>query len=159
MNNIVSKNTILIFIGIFSIVSLLLLYRNHTKEQITVKKQPETFKRTNPVPIFNPTMDLDAKYYESIPEVQKKNIKIILCYADWCSNCHKLLPKFQQLKDTNPLPNVKYIMVEEKDKSPDIKYHNMIEYYPSILIDVEGKVELYSGPTTKTAIIKYVNSL
>lgn len=158
MNNIISKNTILIIICVFSIISILLMYRNYTKEKIIID-QPESFKRTNPVPLFNPTMDFDAKYYESIPALQKKNVKIILCHANWCAHCRKMLPKFQQLKDTNTLSNIEYIIVEEQDKTNNIKYHNIIEFYPTILIDIEGKIQQYSGPTTKTAIIKYVNSL
>ena len=142
------------FVTIFAIVSLILLYKKH--EPKTLVKRSEPFKRTNPVPLFNPTMNFNAKYYESIPDTQTKNIKIILCYANWCPHCHKLLPVFQQLKDTNPNPNIKYIMVEEKDNS---KYHKMIKYYPTILIDDEKNIQYYSGPTTKTALIKYVNSL
>lgn len=153
------KDKVLVAIGICSIIAILLLYRKTEKEKQKTINKSETFKRTNPVPIFNSTMDFDEKYYESIPEVQRKDIKVILCYANWCGNCHQLLPKFQQIKDSNPLQNVKYIMVEENDKSSNIKYHNMITHYPSILIDIEGKVTQYTGPTTKTAIIKYVNSL
>lgn len=149
-------NKVLVILAIISIISLLLLYRRFkNKKNINIK---EPYIRHNPTPIFNSVMNFGEKYYETIPMKQEKQIKVILCYADWCHNCHKVAPMFVQLRDTNSLPNVQYIMAEEQDKKYS-KYLNMIKYYPTILIEVNNKITQYDGSVAKTNIINYVNNI
>lgn len=157
-------NKDLIILSIFSIVSLLLLYRKFNKGKNIVniflknRNDTEPYSRLNPVPIFDPVMNNDEKYYETIPMKQNKNVKVILCYANWCGNCHKVLPVFKLLQDINSLSNVKYIMVEENDEGYE-EYKNIIKYYPTILIDIDNNITQYNGSLSKTAIINYVNNI
>lgn len=157
-------NKDLIILAIFSIVSLLLLYRrfNKGKNSTTIfpikKDNIEQYVRHNPVPIFDSVMNINEKYYETIPMKQKKTINVVLCYADWCGNCHKVLPIFNLLKDINSLPNVKYLTVEENDKGYS-KYQNLIKYYPTVLVDVDNDITQYTGSLSKSAIINYVNNI
>ena len=156
-------NKDLVILAIFSIVSLLLLHRRFGKEKVILqskatKVKVEPYVRHNPTPIFDPVMNYDAKYYETIPMKQKKTINVVLCYADWCHNCHRILPIFAQLRDINSLHNVKYIMAEEQNKDYS-KYLNAIKHYPTILIEVNDKISQYNGSMSKTDIINYVNNI
>lgn len=163
------NNNIMIILGIVCIITLILLFRKH-KQQIllscniidgTVTK-PNKMVRINPIPIFSPMMGPNEKFYENVVNEinakSKDNILVLLCYANWCTNCKELKPIFKQLIIDQPLPNITFNMIEEKEKNEYSKYLKNLEGYPTIKIIEKNKITEYRGPRERQSIINTLKS-
>ena len=153
------KNNDLVVLGIISIITLIILFRHHKRNQSNkrfTKKVPKEQKRVriNPIPIFTPVMQPREKFWSNKP-MRNRMITIVLCYANWCDNCKIWKPIFEDLGRMEGSP--RYIMVEENDKGNNSHYLQHANYYPKILIDDEGKISEYDGERNKEALLQYLN--
>lgn len=95
---------------------------------------------------------------------QKKPIKIILFYADWCHFCEEFIPLWNKMKeDTEATKNIDFEQYEEKniDQLPDnVKLIDDIDVralgYPSIKIIINNKDYIYDGKRTDEKIYEFI---
>ena len=87
-------------------------------------------------------------------ESSKKHVKIntekfegtlvLFCYAHWCSHCKLIKPKFIELMKKQPIPNVKFDMVEESELKYR-EYTRNILGYPTLIVDDGNEMKSFSG--------------
>lgn len=85
-----------------------------------------------------------------------KRMKIVLCYANWCSHCKTFLPIFNDLKSQYE-HKYNIIAVEENDNSENQYYLNYISHYPTLIIDYDKKIHIYDGSMDKDSVLNYIN--
>ena len=95
--------------------------------------------------IFND--EKSKKNVTIITNVEKfeEKILIVLCYADWCSQCKALKPIFSNLVKTQPIDDVYFAMVEESDKTSYEYLTKDIVSYPTVLIDDGTTISTFVG--------------
>ena len=166
-------NNELIIIGIFSIVILLYLFYKNEKGGKKFKyagarkeKKKHQYKvRINPIPLTESNMSNKDRFYETtfVKSALKKEtyeepkILVLLCHADWCHNCTPMKAIFDELKQENPISQVKFATLEEDEKNEYSHYGKNIYAYPTVLIDNAGTITRYTGARNKTAILNYIN--
>jgi thiol-disulfide isomerase/thioredoxin len=87
-------------------------------------------------------------------ESSKKHVKIntekfegtlvLFGYAHWCSHCKLIKPKFIELMKKQPIPNVKFDMVEESELKYR-EYTRNILGYPTLIVDDGNEMKSFSG--------------
>jgi thiol-disulfide isomerase/thioredoxin len=85
---------------------------------------------------------------------EKKQVKIntehfdgtlvLFCYAHWCSHCKLIKPKFIELVKNQPIPNVKFEMVEESENKYK-EYTQSIQGYPTLIVDDGKETKTFAG--------------
>ena len=159
MNN----NNDLIILCIFSIVILILLFKkNKTKKETRVHKVPIKKKvRINPIPVAEYVMNPAEKFYEmkDIKEDTKKDILVLLCYANWCDQCAEYKKIFEELKQQQPFNSVYFDMVEEDERGKYVKYVKKVFGYPTVIIDNQGKQTQYTGARDKMSLLKHIKNI
>lgn len=179
-------NNDLLIIGILTIIALIYLYhlneQNNIDIEIPIKENISTITkrkvRINPVPMSESKMSASGKFYEtnfvplksSISKGMNKNkilpntvikddkekILVLLCHANWCDNCKSMKRIFDELKNEQPVSNIKFATIEEQEKNEYLKYNKNIYAYPTVLIDNNGKISYYRGDRNKQTIIDYM---
>lgn len=89
--------------------------------------------------------------------ISQNNYVIILCYANWCSHCPLVKEWFSDLVDKSPLPNFKFIAIEEKDLPKELL--NKIPGFPTILIQKDKSIDIYNGARSKNSLLSYLENL
>lgn len=70
------------------------------------------------------------------------NNTFYMFYVDWCGACQQTKPHFEKLVSKN----IKMINYEEDKYKPIVdKYKEYIKYYPTILLNKDGKNILYDN--------------
>jgi len=68
--------------------------------------------------------------------IKNKNKATVLFYATWCPYSQRFLPIFEEYKKSNPEECLSVIVDEE----PELFEEFDIEYYPTVIIFENGKV-------------------
>ena len=89
--------------------------------------------------------------------ITQNNYVVILCYANWCSHCPLVKEWFSDLVDKSPLPNFKFIAIEEKDLPKELL--NKIPGFPTILIQKDKSIDIYNGARSKNSLLSYLENL
>jgi len=89
----------------------------------------------------------NKKNVKIVPTTEQFNDKILilLCYADWCSQCHMVKPIFDNLVSTQPIDDVQFAMVEESDKITYSDITQDINSYPTLVIDDGTTISTFVG--------------
>jgi thioredoxin 1 len=70
-------------------------------------------------------------------KIDSKDKAFVLFYADWCPHSQRFLPVFEEYSKKNPEVCLSVIADEE----PDVFEEFGIEYYPTVIVFKNGKVE------------------
>ena len=83
-------------------------------------------------------------------ELNAKVKVYVLFYATWCPHSQRFLPIFDEYAKTNPKEFIKVII----DDKPELceKYH--IEYYPTVMILEQGKIQKRLDATPGSGLTK-----
>ena len=105
------------------------------------------------------------------PTHETKPKVVILIHADWCGHCQRLVPEWQQMKDSlTPEEKPKLIFEEIESKELDDKLPkvsntytngNPIKYkgFPTIGTVERGQFKQYGGNRTAPELLEWVRSL
>jgi len=80
--------------------------------------------------------------------------KITLYYADWCGYCEMFKSEWNKLKKIISDKNLKITTMEYESKRIDQEKKDMIQGYPTIIIDKNNKKYVYNGDRTAEKIIE-----
>lgn len=82
------------------------------------------------------TKTLSHKSKSEEPFISKDKV-YVLFYASWCPHSQRFLPIFQEYANSNPDQCIT-VMIDDK---PDLCDKYAIDYYPTVLLFRNGKVE------------------
>jgi thioredoxin 1 len=70
-------------------------------------------------------------------KIDRKDKAFVLFYATWCPHSQHFLPVFEEYSKSNPNDCLSVIVDEE----PDVCEEYGIEYYPTVIVFKNGKVD------------------
>ena len=79
-----------------------------------------------------------------------KPSSLTLYWAEWCPHCHDMMPEWKKLGSA--YKGIKIEALEQK------KTKVKVDGYPTIIFRSGNKKEIYEGPRTKSAIIKFLKN-
>jgi len=83
--------------------------------------------------------ELETKTKSKVSEkIKSKEKAVVLFYATWCPFSQRFLPVFEEYSKGNPNECIRVIVDEE----PDFADECDIQYYPTVIIFKNGKVEM-----------------
>lgn len=85
-------------------------------------------------------------------------MKVILYHANWCGHCTRFQPEWEKLNKMEELKDVELVSYEYSKNKNEIDKAN-ITGFPTIHVEVNGKVEEYSGQRNADAIKEYLKDI
>jgi len=73
-----------------------------------------------------------------------KNVTFTLYYVDWCPHCKSIKPDWDKLENDNELKHITITKVNCEENEAIVQEKN-IEGFPTILLNNNGKEEVYNG--------------
>lgn len=70
-------------------------------------------------------------------EIKSKDKAFVLFYATWCPFSQRFLPVFEEYSKKNPKECISVIV----DEAPELCEEYNIEYYPTVILFKNGKVQ------------------
>lgn len=89
--------------------------------------------------------------------INKVDDRLKLYYAEWCGHCHKLMPTWNELHNTE-LKDIVEIHKYECSENKFLCTNEGVQGYPTIILETNGKKVRYEGDRTKEDIIQFVKS-
>ena len=82
-------------------------------------------------------------------------------YADWCPHCVAAKPEFRSvMKNSQKIngQNIKYVMVD-CEKNPEEAEKAGVEGFPTFILDINGKKEVYQGERTERGFEEFLSNM
>ena len=87
---------------------------------------------------------------------QDKVIVVILYHANWCPHCKNMMPEWNSLV-ANPPQGVQVKTVEESELTEEDR--GRVQGFPTIVAEVDGEVNEYSGGRSADEIRQWCSTL
>ena len=102
---------------------------------------------------------LGNKLTDSYEGLENKKAKIVYYWMDGCQHCKNFNAEWDKFANLNNLnPNLDVLKVQNTDSNIPSKHEEVIEGYPTVLLEKNGEVVLYTSERTEAALSDWIKN-